>query len=79
PYPDLSVVTYRYVPKRGDVDAFNRQIIQHIHQEGRVFLTSTMVDDKFVLRLAVGSFRTHLDTIELALDRLAHAVARVAE
>jgi len=79
PYPDLSVVTYRYVPRRGDADAFNRQIIKHIHQEGRVFLTSTMVDDKFVLRLAVGSFRTHLDTIELALDRLAQAVKVLGE
>jgi hypothetical protein len=67
------------VPKRGDADEFNRQIIEHIHREGRVFLTSTMVEGKFVLRLAVGSFRTHLDTIELALDRLAYAVKVVSE
>ncbi len=70
PCPDLSVVTYRYVPKQGDPDAFNRALLQAIHDDGRVFISSTMLDGKFVLRMAAVCFRTHLDTIELALDLL---------
>ncbi|RMF63394.1 MAG: aminotransferase class V-fold PLP-dependent enzyme, partial [Calditrichaeota bacterium] len=27
PFPDLSVVIYRYVPKRGDANAFNRKLV----------------------------------------------------
>jgi aromatic-L-amino-acid decarboxylase len=67
PYPDLSIVTYRYLPKRGDADEFNQRLMQTIQQEGRIFISSTRIDGKFVLRLAVGCFRTHLEDIEEAL------------
>ncbi|NIR47262.1 aminotransferase class I/II-fold pyridoxal phosphate-dependent enzyme [candidate division KSB1 bacterium] len=70
PYPDLSVVTYRYLPNRGDADEFNRRLVEEIHKDGRVFLSSTILDGKFTLRLAVLAFRTHLDTIELTLEIL---------
>ncbi|MFQ5903661.1 MAG: pyridoxal phosphate-dependent decarboxylase family protein [Candidatus Binatia bacterium] len=70
PFPELSVVTYRYVPKRGDANEFNRRLIQEVQKDGRIFLSSTILDGKFVLRLAVLSFRTHLDWIDLALKVL---------
>jgi glutamate/tyrosine decarboxylase-like PLP-dependent enzyme len=70
PYPDLSVVTYRYKPKRGDANEFNKRLVEAIRRDGRVFITSTMIDGKFTLRLAVLCFRTHLDTIESALEVL---------
>jgi aromatic-L-amino-acid decarboxylase len=70
-YPDLSVVTYRYVPKQGDADEFNKRLIEEIQNDGRVFLSSTRLDGKFVLRLAVLAFRTHLQTIDLTLQLLA--------
>jgi glutamate/tyrosine decarboxylase-like PLP-dependent enzyme len=71
PSPDLSVVTYRYVPKRGDANAFNRRLLRAVHEDGRVFITSTMLDGKFTLRLAVLHFRTHLDTVDYLLQLLA--------
>ena len=70
PRPDLGVATFRYVPKRGDANEFNRRLVQAIQQDGRVFLTSTRLGDKFVLRIAAGVFRTHLDQIEQAIDVL---------
>ncbi len=70
PFPDLSLVTYRYIPRRGDPDAFNERLIAEIHKDGRVFLSSTMLRGRFTLRLAVLSFRTHLDTIDLTLEIL---------
>ncbi len=70
PYPDLSIVTYRYLPKRGDADAFNQQLMQAVQREGRIFISSTRIDGKLVLRGAILSFRTHLDEVEEALDVL---------
>lgn len=74
PYPDLSVVTYRYIPKHGDPDEFNRRLVEEIHKDGRVFISSTMLNGKFTLRLAVLAFRTHLQTIELTLEILQEKV-----
>ncbi len=68
--PDLSVATFRYEPRRGDANKFNEKLIQEVVRDGRVFLSSTRLEGKFVIRVAVLCFRTHLDTIELALDIL---------
>lgn len=70
PYPDLSIVTYRYLPKRGDVNKFNQQLNHAVQKDGRIFLSSTMIDGKFTLRLAVLGFRTHLDRIDQAIEIL---------
>ncbi len=68
--PDLSIVTFRYLPGRGDPDAFNRRLIGAVQRDGRVFLSSTRIDGKFTLRAAILSLRTHLETIELAIEIL---------
>jgi aromatic-L-amino-acid decarboxylase len=70
PPPDLSIVTFRYHPKRGDPDAFNRRLIDAVQRDGRVFLSSTKVDGKFTLRVAIMSLRTHLDTVEQVIEIL---------
>jgi glutamate/tyrosine decarboxylase-like PLP-dependent enzyme len=77
PYPELSVVIFRYVPKTGDADEFNRRLVEAIHRDGRVFLSSTILDGRFTLRCAVASFRTHLDTIDLALEVLSEESRRL--
>ena len=70
PLPDLSIVTFRYLPRRGDPDAFNRHLINAVQRDGRVFLSSTKIDGRFTLRMAILSLRTHLETIELAIEVL---------
>jgi glutamate/tyrosine decarboxylase-like PLP-dependent enzyme len=70
PYPELSVATYRFIPKNGDANAFNKKLMEEIQKDGRVFISSTMLDGKFMLRLAVLSFRTHLSTINILLEQL---------
>lgn len=74
PEPQLSVVTYRYLPKSGDADAFNKKLVEAVQQDGRVFISSTMLDGKFTLRAAIVSFRTHLQTIDLLLQVLKEKV-----
>ncbi|MBI4809983.1 MAG: amino acid decarboxylase, partial [Ignavibacteriales bacterium] len=73
-YPDLSVVTYKYIPQRGDPNEFNERLVKEVQEDGRVFISSTMLDGKFTLRLAVLSFRTHLATIDLTLKILKEKV-----
>lgn len=76
PYPDLSIVTFRYLPASGETNSFNRQLLQTIHDDGKVFITSTLIDGKFTLRLAVLNFRTHRKTIDYLLNLLRKTVLR---
>lgn len=70
PAPDLSVVTFRWAPDGVDsqrLDLLNQQIVDGVRRDGRVFISSTMLDGRFTMRLAILSFRTHLRTVDLAL------------
>lgn len=78
PYPDLSVVIYRYVPRRGDPDAFNRRLMETVQREGRIFISPTRVDGHFVLRAAIVSYNTHLAEVEEALDVLGRTATKLA-
>jgi aromatic-L-amino-acid decarboxylase len=70
PVPELSIVTYRWAPagvSLEEANRLNRAIVDGSRRDGRVFITSTMLDGRFTLRLAVVHFRTHLRTVDLAL------------
>ncbi|MFP4634306.1 MAG: pyridoxal phosphate-dependent decarboxylase family protein [Nitriliruptoraceae bacterium] len=68
--PDLSIVTFA-VP--GD-DALQDRVLQRIHADGRVRLSTTVIGGRVVLRLAVLSHRTTRATIDTALE-LIHSAA----
>lgn len=68
PYPDLSVVAFRFVPDQGDADAFNKRIVEAVQADGKVFISSTLIDGAFYLRLAVLHFRTHLAQVDYLLN-----------
>jgi glutamate/tyrosine decarboxylase-like PLP-dependent enzyme len=70
PYPELSVVTYRYIPERGDADSFNKSLVEAVQKDGKVFISSTLINGKFYLRLAVLHFRTHLSQVDYLLKLL---------
>ena len=70
PPPDLSIVTFRYLPRDGDPNVFNRRLIDAMQRDGRVFISSTEIKGKFTLRLVVLSLRTHLQTVDLAVEIL---------
>ncbi len=80
PPPELSIVTYRWVPPGASperVDRINQAIVDGIRRDGRVFLSSTLLDGRFTLRLAVLAFRTHRRTIDLAIQVLREQVAAI--
>ena len=68
PYPDLTVMYFRYLPENAPANAFNEKLVRLIQEDGRVFLSSTVLDGKFVIRMAILSFRTHLREVDMTLD-----------
>ncbi len=68
PEPELSIFVFRYTDVEGDVDEFNRRLVEALRRDGTIFLTSTMIDNVYMLRFAILSYRTHIDTIDLAID-----------
>jgi len=77
PFPDLSVVTFRYRPRRGDAEDTNRRLLRAVHEDGRVFITSTRLSGAFTLRLAVLNFRTHLEHVDYLLELLTRTAAEL--
>jgi len=78
PSPDLSIVTFRWAPAgmaEDEANRINQAIVDGVRRDGRVFLSSTLLDGRFTLRLAALAFRTHRRTIDLAIRILQEQVA----
>ena len=65
----FSVVCFRYRPKGVDGDALNelnRRLIEAINATGEFFLSNTVLNGRFTLRVAIGNIHTrqrHLDRL----------------
>ena len=77
PEPELSILVFRYVDVEGDVDEFNRKLVEALRRDGTIFLTSTLIDNVYMLRLSILSYRTHIDTIDLAIDVIRREVEKL--
>ncbi|WP_293258361.1 aminotransferase class V-fold PLP-dependent enzyme [Nannocystis sp.] len=80
--PQLSLLVFRHVPARlgGDPaaqDDHNERLLAAINRRGRVFLTSTRLAGRFVLRICVLSFRTHRDRVDEGLVDISEAIAEL--
>jgi len=70
--PDLTVVPFRL--RDGD-DAANRALLDAINESGRVFVSSTVLDGRFTIRVCIVSHRTHRDRIDECIDIVRSAAA----
>jgi aromatic-L-amino-acid decarboxylase len=80
PHP-LSVVCYRFAPAGLDdaqVDALNDAILAAVNADGRVMISSTKLQGRTALRLAIGNERTTRDDVALAWDILRETAAATA-
>ena len=71
--PDLSVVAFRLELEQFESDEQNKKVLDYIQKDGRIFISSTVLDNKLTLRAAILSFRTHKNEIDLFLDLLKEA------
>jgi len=79
--PQLTTVAFRLVrPGLDDeaLDALNEDLLARINAPRRVFLTSTRLAGRFVIRICVLSFRTHLDRLRECLALVRDSVAQPA-
>jgi aromatic-L-amino-acid decarboxylase len=79
PYP-LSVVCFRFaVPGRDDAaaDALNAAIMDDVNADGRIFISSTKLRGRTVLRLAIGNERTTREDVVLAWQIIRDASLRL--
>lgn len=72
--PELSVAIFRYLPNAEDADLFNKKLLEAVQRDGRIFISSTMLDGKFTLRFACLAFRTHQKQVDLLLEVIGKAL-----
>lgn len=78
--PELSITAFRAVRPGLDGEAenaLNRRLLAAVLSHQRVWLTHTVLDGRFTIRICVLSFRTHADRLDLALDLIERENARL--
>jgi aromatic-L-amino-acid decarboxylase len=79
PHP-LSVVCYRFAPPGRDdaaLDALNATIMDDVNADGRIFISSTKLRGRTILRLAIGNERTTREDVVLAWQIIRDASRRL--
>lgn len=76
PEPDLSV-SYFWYPFETDADIKNRHLMEEIHKDGSVFLSSSIINNRFVIRMAILAFRTKKETIDEAVEMIIRCLNKV--
>jgi aromatic-L-amino-acid decarboxylase len=75
----FSLVCFRHVPPGlapDATDAHNAEILERVNASGRVYLSHTKLNGRFVLRLAIGNIRTERRHVAMAWDLLRQASER---
>ncbi len=76
--PSLSLFTFRYAPKGvSDLDDLNARLLQAINDDGRIYLTQTGYNGRYVIRFSVGQLHTNDEDIELAWEVMQDLAARL--
>lgn len=76
--PQLSIVAFACRPPAGrgaaaaglDANAMGAELLRRVNARRRVFLSSTTIGGRYVLRICVLSFRTHMDRMRDAVTAL---------
>ena len=66
--PILSLFTFRFCPAGMSVEEATLDLITQINNDGRIYLTQTRVDDRFVIRFQAGQFDCTEADINTAYD-----------
>jgi aromatic-L-amino-acid decarboxylase len=69
--PELTVVAFHST--LGD-DA-SREMLRRINASNRVFMSSTVIGGRFIVRACILSFRTHIDRVDEAIELIRDAAA----
>ncbi|KAF7018589.1 hypothetical protein CFC21_031867 [Triticum aestivum] len=78
----FSLVCFRLRPRpryEGDhaVDALNRKLLNAVNASGRAFMVHTVVDNKFVIRLAIGATMTQMRHVRNAFHLIQEKATQI--
>ncbi|WP_372918718.1 aspartate aminotransferase family protein [Salegentibacter sp.] len=76
PEPDLSVSYFWWPVSENETD-FNKKLLKEIHNDGTVFFSSTNINGRFVIRMALLAFRTKIEHVDKAVELLDKARTRL--
>ena len=67
--PVLSLFTFRYAPPDTyDLNTLNQRLVDAINDDGRIYVTQTLIAGTKVIRFSVGQFDTTLADVDMAYD-----------
>ena len=75
--PQLSVIAFRLKGEGPATDDATEEMHLRVNARGRVFLSSTRLDGRYIIRLCVLSFRTHMDRVRDAVEAIQSEASRV--
>ena len=71
--PELSLLAFRLVVDgltEDETETLNQELLRRVNARRRVYLTTTRLDGRLVLRICVLSFRTHMDRVRECVEAL---------
>lgn len=68
--PRLALFTFQYAPAGGDADRLTEKLLKAVNEDGRVYLTQTSHQGKFVIRMTAGQFECTRDDVMCVHDVL---------
>lgn len=77
--PQMSTMAFRLRPRDDAPDRISaaekatQELLNRINASGRILLSSTVIDGKFMIRLCILHYRTHADRVAEALDIISTA------
>jgi glutamate/tyrosine decarboxylase-like PLP-dependent enzyme len=85
---ELSITTFRYVPRdmRADVgdeqverhlDALNRELLDRLQRGGEVFVSNAVIGGRYALRACIVNFHTELADVEALPEIVSHVAQGV--
>ena len=66
----LSLFTFQYAPDGENADEATERLLRAVNDDGRIYLTQTMHQGRFVIRFQVGQFDCRREDVLLAVDVL---------
>ena len=78
-WPELSLFAFHLAAAGGvaEENRLTRCLVQRVNTRGRVLLTGTVVDGRYLARVCVLSFRTHRPQVDVLVGQLAEESARL--
>ena len=77
---ELSAVCFRATGGvNGDLDEFNRSILETVNERGRIYISNATLSGTFVLRACITNHRTTADDLDILVSEVRAAAASVAD